>query len=79
MSGEIFAQTMVAIHKRGSLEGDVTAKAITVEKGGMFSGQLIIGQADLTQGELLPEGRPAVASAPEPDIPGTAAEPLPAI
>jgi cytoskeletal protein CcmA (bactofilin family) len=79
MSGEIIAQTMVTIHKRGSLEGDVIAKAITVEKGGMFSGQLIIGQADLRQGELLPEGKPAAASAPEPNIPGTAPEPLPAI
>jgi cytoskeletal protein CcmA (bactofilin family)/ribosomal protein S27E len=78
MSGEIIAQTMVTIHKRGSLEGDVIAKAITVEKGGMFSGQLIIGQADLRQGELLPEGKPAAASAPEPNIPGTAPEPLPA-
>src|SRR5205823_2957051 len=33
MSGEIVAQTIVTIHKKGSLEGNVTAKAITVEKG----------------------------------------------
>src|SRR4029077_15366582 len=43
MSGEIVAQTRVTVHKKGSLEGDVTARAITVEKGGMFSGQLVIG------------------------------------
>src|SRR5262249_32729299 len=41
MSGEILAQTIVTVHKKGSLEGDVTARAITVEKGGMFSGQLV--------------------------------------
>src|SRR5438094_1200449 len=78
MSGEIIAQTMVTIHKRGSLEGDVTAKAITVEKGGMFSGQLVIGQADLTQGELLPERKAAATSAPGPEVSVAAPQPLPA-
>jgi cytoskeletal protein CcmA (bactofilin family)/ribosomal protein S27E len=79
MSGEIIAQTIVTIHKKGSLEGNVTAKAITVEKGGIFSGQLVIGQADLTQGELLAERKPAAASTKEPDISGAAPQPLPAI
>jgi cytoskeletal protein CcmA (bactofilin family)/ribosomal protein S27E len=78
MSGEIIAQTMVMVHKKGSLEGNVTARAISVEKGGMFSGQLVIGQADLTQGELLPEQRPASATVPEADISGAAPRPLPA-
>jgi len=78
MSGEIIAQTMVAVHKKGSLEGDVTAKAITVEKGGMFSGLLVIGQANLAQGELLPEQKAAAASVPEADISGAARRPLPA-
>jgi cytoskeletal protein CcmA (bactofilin family)/ribosomal protein S27E len=78
MSGEIIAQTMVTIDKTGSLEGNVTAKAITVEKGGIFSGQLIIGQADLTQGELLPERKAAAASTAEPEILGAAPQPLPA-
>ena len=78
MSGEIIAKTMVTIHKKGSLEGNVTAKAITVEKGGIFSGQLVIGQADLTQGELLAERKPAAAHTAEPDISGTAPQPLPA-
>ena len=77
MSGEIIAQTMVAVRKKGSLEGDVTAKAITVEKGGMFSGLLVIGQADLTQGELLPE-KGAAASVPEADVSGGARRALPA-
>ncbi|PYJ03858.1 MAG: hypothetical protein DME67_01450 [Verrucomicrobia bacterium] len=78
MSGEIVAQTMVMIHKRGSLEGDVTARAITVEKGGMFSGQLVIGQVGLTQGELLQEQEPAAATGSESNFPETAPRPLPA-
>jgi cytoskeletal protein CcmA (bactofilin family) len=76
MSGEIIAETMVTIYKRGSLEGSVTARAISVEKGGMFSGQLVIGQAGLTQGELLPEQKPAAGSVPEADISGSAPQPL---
>ena len=78
MSGEIRAQTMVMIHKRASLEGDVTARAITVEKGGMFSGQLVIGQLGLTQGELLHEQKPGVLRIPASDFPDTAPRPLPA-
>ena len=78
MSGEIMAQTIVTVHKKGSLEGDVTARAITVEKGGMFSGQLVIGQVSITQGELLQEQEPAVMSIPESHFPETVRRPLPA-
>ncbi len=78
MSGEIMAQTIVTVHKKGSLEGDVTARAITVEKGGMFSGQLVIGQVSITQGELLQDQEPAVKSIPESHFPETARRPLPA-
>jgi cytoskeletal protein CcmA (bactofilin family) len=78
MSGEIIAQTMVTVHKKGSLEGDVTARAITVEKGGMFSGQLVIGQVSLTQGELLQEQEPAATTVPDSTFPETAPQPLPA-
>lgn len=53
MVGEIVARGMVTIRKHGVLEGNVTAKAINVEKGGVFSGQLIIGKAELQQAELL--------------------------
>src|SRR5216110_859840 len=77
MWGEIIAQTMVTVHKRGSLEGDVTARAISVEKGGVFCGQLVIGQAGLMQGQLLQEQEPAAASVPQPDFPGTAPQPFP--
>jgi cytoskeletal protein CcmA (bactofilin family)/ribosomal protein S27E len=78
MSGEIVAESFVTIDKNASLEGNVTAKAITVEKGGIFSGRLVIGQADLTQAELLPEQKAAISRPPDPSIPGAAAQPLPA-
>ena len=77
MTGEIIAQSEVAILKGGSLNGDVTARSISVEKGGMFSGQLVIGQGALTQGELLP----IVGSAPQSakaEAPTMVAPPLPA-
>ena len=75
MSGEIVAQT-VTIQKKGALEGDVTARAISVEKGGMFSGQLVIGRADLMQGELLQEQKPDVAHVQEGDFSGVTPRPL---
>jgi cytoskeletal protein CcmA (bactofilin family) len=78
MSGEIIAQTTVMIHKKGSLEGDVRARAITVEKGGVFSGQLVIGHVGLTQGELLQDEESAVMSIPEHHFPEAAPHPLPA-
>jgi len=78
MSGEIIATGGVNIHKTGVLDGDVTAKSITIDKGGIFFGQLVIGQADLTQAGLLPEQKPAAASVRESSIPGAAARPLPA-
>ncbi len=80
MTGEIIAEGVVVIHKTGSLDGDVTARAISVEKGGMFSGQLVIGKKELTQGELLPaadtKSDPAADDAPasvvlSPPLPAT--------
>ncbi len=75
MSGEIVATGSVTIHKTGTLEGNVTAKSIAIEKGGMFSGQLVIGQAGLTQGELLPEAKAAEKKA-ESEVPLGATQPL---
>jgi cytoskeletal protein CcmA (bactofilin family) len=77
MSAEIVATGSVTIHKTGSLDGNVTAKSIAIEKGGMFSGQLVIGQATLTQGELLPEAKAAKAAEAkaESDVPIGAAQP----
>jgi len=77
MSAEIIATGSVTIRKGGSLEGNVTAKSIAIERGGIFSGQLAIGQANLTQGELLPEAK-AAGKKPEPEVPMGAAQPLPA-
>ena len=53
MSGEIVAQTVVTIRSTGSLDGNVVARSINVEKGGTFSGQLVIGQKTWEQAELL--------------------------
>jgi cytoskeletal protein CcmA (bactofilin family) len=55
MTGEIVAEGAVVIHRNALLDGNVTAKSISVEKGGIFMGQLIIGTAGLSQAELLPE------------------------
>jgi cytoskeletal protein CcmA (bactofilin family)/ribosomal protein S27E len=78
MSAEIAASGSVTIHKTGMLEGNVVAKSIAIEKGGIFSGQLAIGRADLTQGELLPAQSPAPAEKAESAIPLGATRPLPA-
>ncbi|PYJ42479.1 MAG: hypothetical protein DME86_05395 [Verrucomicrobia bacterium] len=79
MWGEIVADGMVTIRKHGSLEGPVRAKALNVEKGGVFSGHLVIGGADLQQAELLSA---ATGSAPQTttksDAPIGVAQPLPA-
>ncbi|MEY2558138.1 MAG: hypothetical protein QOE34_1563 [Verrucomicrobiota bacterium] len=63
MTGEIVAEGPVVIHRNATLDGNVTAKSISVEKGGIFTGQLIIGSARLTQAELLPESKPVPAAA----------------
>lgn len=55
MAGEILAETTVTIRSSGSLDGNVIARAINVEKGGRFTGQLAIGQKSYKQAELLPE------------------------
>jgi cytoskeletal protein CcmA (bactofilin family)/ribosomal protein S27E len=55
MSGEIVAETVVTIRSTGMLDGNVVARSINVEKGGTFSGQLVIGaKKTWEQGELIP-------------------------
>ncbi len=78
MTGEVVAETMVMIHRNASLDGNVTAKSISVEQGGIFSGQLVIGSGGLTQAELLPEQKPAPAPAREESLPPVLSQPLPA-
>jgi cytoskeletal protein CcmA (bactofilin family) len=51
ISARIFADS-VTINKSGSLEGAVTAKSIKIERGGIFHGDLIIGQQPEEQAEL---------------------------
>ena len=58
MTGEVVAEGTVVIHRNALLDGNVTAKSISVEKGGVFMGQLTIGTSGLAQGELLPESAP---------------------
>ncbi|MEO6871400.1 MAG: polymer-forming cytoskeletal protein [Chthoniobacterales bacterium] len=55
MTGEILADTIVTIRSTGSLDGNVIARSINVEKGGTFTGQLVIGRQSLEQAELLPD------------------------
>lgn len=55
MTGEILADTVVTIRSTGSLDGNVVARSINVEKGGTFTGQLVIGRQTLEQAELLPD------------------------
>jgi cytoskeletal protein CcmA (bactofilin family) len=76
MLGEIVAEGLVTIRKNGVLEGNVTAKAINVEKGGTFSGQIVVGRRALQQTELLPNGSPTGSEPPEGSI--SLSRPLPA-
>ena len=79
MTGEIVAEAAVIIHRNAMLDGNVTAKSISVEKGGIFCGQLIIGSAGLTQAELLPEAQAGGHGAtPEEIPPAMVPHPLPA-
>jgi cytoskeletal protein CcmA (bactofilin family)/ribosomal protein S27E len=79
MTGEIVAEGAVVISRNALLDGNVTAKSISVEKGGIFMGELIIGTSGLAQGELLPEAAaaPAAAAADE-AAPLAVPHPLPA-
>jgi len=79
MTGDVVAESVVVIHRNASLNGNVTAKSISVEKGGMFSGQLVIGSGGLTQAELLPAQTPAPVAAREESLPPVLVQPLPAI
>jgi cytoskeletal protein CcmA (bactofilin family) len=78
MTGDIIADTVVVVHRNAVLDGNVTAKSISVEKGGLFSGQLIIGSSGLTQAELLPPQKPSVATTQDTITPDVVAHPLPA-
>src|SRR4051812_42030264 len=63
MTGGIIAEGGGVIHPNALLDGNVPAKSISVEKDGIFMGQLIIGTSGLSQGELLPETPTAAPAA----------------
>ena len=52
-SARVLCEGQVTINKGGSLEGTIYAKAINIEKGGIFSGELFIGPHELQQADLL--------------------------
>jgi cytoskeletal protein CcmA (bactofilin family) len=60
VSARIMCESCVTIAKGGSLEGVVYAKAINVERGGIFSGELFIGQQELSQPDLLGTADPGL-------------------
>ena len=58
MSARITADC-VKISKTGILEGTVYAKSISVDKGGIFHGELVIGRKEMSQQELIPSASPS--------------------
>jgi cytoskeletal protein CcmA (bactofilin family)/Zn finger protein HypA/HybF involved in hydrogenase expression len=78
MTGEVIAQGTVIIHRNATLDGNVTAKSISVERGGIFNGQLIIGSEGLTQAELLPQRELLVTEESSALSPAVMPQPLPA-
>jgi cytoskeletal protein CcmA (bactofilin family)/predicted RNA-binding Zn-ribbon protein involved in translation (DUF1610 family) len=55
ISGRIIATRSVIIHKTGRLTGPVSALGFSVDKGGRFFGDLLIGKMELTQDAGKPE------------------------
>lgn len=63
---------LVHIPAKGVLEGNINAKAVDIEKGGIFTGSLSIGLRPVEQADLLAAVAPAADAAPKaaPDAPG---------
>ena len=53
-SARIMAEGVVTVGKTGWLEGVVYAKSINIDQGGVFQGELFIGQKEMAQADLLP-------------------------
>jgi len=83
VSANLHIDGIVKITKHGRLEGTVHAKGIVVEKGGIFLGELVIGQSAFVQQELVAVAHPAAkngekpASKPEKKPPSDGQEDLP--
>ena len=70
MAGHVMSETHITITKHGVLEGDVTAAGFTVEKGGIYQGELTITPR---QQASVPELAPSVpATVQRPADPGLA-------
>lgn len=54
VSARLHVDGQVVIKKKGWLEGTIYARSIVVEKGGVFLGELFIGEQEMSQPELLP-------------------------
>jgi len=54
VSATLHVDGTVVVTKRGNLEGTVYAKGFDVEKGGIFTGDLVIGKPEMSQPELMP-------------------------
>lgn len=65
VSANLHVEGTVKITKRGWLEGTVYARGIVVEKGGVFLGELIIGQSSFVQPELAPSEPPPAKPQPK--------------
>ena len=57
--GNLRVDGTVKITKRGWLQGSVVARGIVVEKGGVFLGELVIGDAAKSQPEPMVESEPS--------------------
>jgi cytoskeletal protein CcmA (bactofilin family) len=53
-SARIMAEGVVTVGSTGWLEGVVYAKSINIDQGGIFQGELFIGQKEMAQADLLP-------------------------
>ena len=69
VSANLQVNGTVKIVKRGRLEGTVHAKGIVIEKGGIFLGELIIGNTAMTQPELEPLAEQTAPALPKPARP----------
>lgn len=59
-SARIMAEGVVTVGKTGWLEGVVYAKSINIEQGGVFQGELFIGQKPMSQPDLLQVDDPKI-------------------
>jgi cytoskeletal protein CcmA (bactofilin family)/predicted RNA-binding Zn-ribbon protein involved in translation (DUF1610 family) len=71
-SGTVVCSGRVTINKHGALEGAIYARSIVIEKGGIFSGELHIGEenldAEAVQEAVIDESTETSELVPEPQI-----------